>query len=64
MEDAIEYNDWGKTFLSESRGEVDVSSRENFSMWVCHRHNAVNLRLGKPQFPCDYASLRKRWGPP
>ena len=49
---------------SESASEVDVASRERFSVWVCHRHNAVNSRLGKPIFPCDYASLKQRWGPP
>ena len=35
MEDAIEYPQWGKNFLEDSKGEVDVSSRENFSIWVC-----------------------------
>ena len=64
MQDGIEYADWGSQFLDESKGEVDVSSRENFSIWVCMRHNAVNRRLSKPDFPCDYASLKKRWGPP
>ena len=64
MDDGIEYPDWGQSFLAESKGEIDVSSRENFSIWVCHRHNAVNERINKPTFPCDYANLRKRWGPP
>lgn len=64
MQDGIEYASWGKGFIEESKGDVDVSGRENFSIWVCHRHNAVNKRLGKPEFPCDYANLKKRWGPP
>ena len=64
MEEAIEYPQWGRDFLEESKHEVDVSSRENFSIWVCQRHNAVNRRVGKPDFPCDYASLKQRWGPP
>ena len=48
MEHGIEYPKWGEDFLAESKGEVDVTSRENFSIWVCHRHNAFNERLGKP----------------
>lgn len=48
MEDGIEYKKWGQDFLAESNREVDVSSRENFSVWVCLRHNAVNSRLSKP----------------
>ena len=64
MEDAIEYPSWGKEFLADSKGNVDVESRESFSTWVCLRHNAVNQSLRKPDFPCDYPSLKKRWGPP
>lgn len=64
MADGIEYPEWGTDLLKEAGGDVDVSSREHFSVWVCLRHNAVNARLGKPAFPCDYASLKKRWGPP
>lgn len=64
MEDGIEYPQWGTDFLNESKKELDVSSRENFAIWVCHRHNAVNQRLNKPQFSCDYSDLKKRWGPP
>ena len=64
MSDGIEYADWGTEFNKSSKSEVDVSNRENFSKWVCIRHNVVNAKLGKPEFPCDYASLKKRWGPP
>lgn len=64
MEDAVEYPSWGKEFLAESAGNVDVENRQSFSVWVCHRHNAINHKLGKPLFSCDYADLKKRWGPP
>ena len=64
MQDGIEYPQWGADFLKESKSEVDVSSRENFSVWVCLRHNEVNKRVGKLEYPCDYPSLKKRWGPP
>lgn len=64
MEDAVEYPSWGKEFLDESKGNVDVENRQNFSVWVCQRHNAVNSKLGKPLFSCDYSDLKKRWGPP
>ena len=30
-------------------------------MWLCGQHNAVNAKLGKPLFPCDFAALDKRW---
>ena len=64
MKDGIEYPEWGDKFMKDSKGEVDVSSRENFSVWVCLRHNDVNKRLGKPEFSCHYPDLIERWGPP
>lgn len=42
--------------------EVDVSSRENFSLWMCDAHNAVNTKLGKRPFDCRYWSQRWRDG--
>jgi len=38
-----------------------VESREALSVWLCGQHNAVNARLGKPLFPCDFAALDARW---
>lgn len=29
-----------------------VLSRHNAAMWLCGAHNAVNERLGKPEFDC------------
>ena len=38
-----------------------VESREALAVWLCGQHNAVNAKLGKPAFPCDFASLDARW---
>ena len=29
-----------------------TSSRKTASLWLCHVHNLVNERLGKPEFDC------------
>ncbi|EIW71700.1 hypothetical protein TREMEDRAFT_23431, partial [Tremella mesenterica DSM 1558] len=29
-----------------------TSSRKSASLWLCHIHNLVNARLGKPEFDC------------
>lgn len=42
--------------------EVDTTSREKFSLWMCDAHNAVNTKLGKPSFDCRYWSQRWRDG--
>jgi len=39
-----------------------VGSKRELVAWVCHVHNVVNRRLGKPTFPCDPADLHARWG--
>jgi hypothetical protein len=38
-----------------------VSSRVDFSIWVCEAHNRVNTKLGKPSFSCQPDILDKRW---
>jgi hypothetical protein len=30
-------------------------------MWCCEFHNHVNIKLGKPVFPCSVAELDLRW---
>ena len=35
-----------------------VSSREEFSQWMCRVHNVVNRSIGKPEFNCRYISSR------
>ena len=37
-----------------------VSSRDEFSRYVCRLHNIVNISLGKPSFNCGI--LDQRWG--
>jgi FAD-linked sulfhydryl oxidase len=39
----------------------DLSGREGLSRWLCERHNAVNTKLGKKPFDCDWSSLDARW---
>jgi len=41
---------------------VQSGSHVELTSWLCERHNQVNARLGKPQFPCDAASLKEKWG--
>jgi len=31
-----------------------TSSRKTASMWLCHVHNQINERLGKPEFDCAH----------
>ena len=38
-----------------------VESREALCVWLCRQHNAVNAKLGKPPFPCDFSALDARW---
>ena len=48
--------------LTDSRSNGRrVESREALSVWLCRQHNVVNVKLGKPAFPCDFASLDARW---
>ena len=37
-----------------------VTSNQAMGQWLCERHNEVNVRLGKPEFPCG--ALESRWG--
>jgi hypothetical protein len=30
-----------------------LGGQKEFSNWLCNIHNKVNLRLGKPEFPCE-----------
>lgn len=43
--------------------ENDVSealkSQERFGRWMCRAHNAVNVKLGKEEFDCEF--WRERW---
>ncbi|KAG7504223.1 FAD-linked sulfhydryl oxidase ALR [Solea senegalensis] len=39
--------------------QPDTSNRFAFSKWLCHLHNDVNIRLGKPEFDCS--RVDERW---
>jgi mitochondrial FAD-linked sulfhydryl oxidase len=43
------------------RDPPDASSGATLQRWTCRAHNAVNARLGKPQFDCALAGAR--WAP-
>ncbi|XP_077489878.1 evr1_Alr domain-containing protein Alr [Amblyomma americanum] len=36
-----------------------VTSRAELAQWLCEQHNAVNRKLGKPEFDC--ARVDERW---
>ena len=42
---------------------LDVSTKENHAVWLCKQHNMFNKDLGKPEFPCVWTDIKKRWGP-
>ena len=37
---------------SSLSADRQTSSRKVASLWLCHVHNQVNARLGKPEFDC------------
>ncbi|KAL6102534.1 gfer [Pungitius sinensis] len=39
--------------------QPDTRSRHALSQWLCHIHNGVNARLGKPEFDCS--RVDERW---
>ncbi|RVE69258.1 hypothetical protein OJAV_G00076100 [Oryzias javanicus] len=39
--------------------QPDTSNRSTLSQWLCHLHNGVNVRLGKPEFDCS--RVDERW---
>ncbi|XP_069557544.1 FAD-linked sulfhydryl oxidase ALR isoform X1 [Brachyistius frenatus] len=39
--------------------QPNTSSRHALSQWLCHLHNDVNVRLGKPEFDCS--RVDERW---
>jgi mitochondrial FAD-linked sulfhydryl oxidase len=43
-----------------NRSPPIVSSQPDFSNWLCEAHNDINVRLGKPEFPCHQANARWR----
>jgi hypothetical protein len=57
----------GVSLTDTSRGMLSrtppiVDSNLSLTMWLCERHNEVNRRLNKPEFPCGKENLEKAWG--
>jgi len=46
---------------SEEGGDLKeaLKSQEGFGRWMCKAHNAVNRKLGKGEFDCEF--WRRRW---
>lgn len=40
-----------------------MSSRDEFGLWMCEAHNAVNEKLGKESFDCGQWKVRWVDGP-
>ena len=40
----------------------ELESRNKFAMWLCHQHNLVNVKLGKPEFRCSIRRLELVYG--
>ena len=38
-----------------------VTSRDDFSVYLCSLHNEVNVKIGKPVVPCVATELYQRW---
>eukprot|EP00307_Rebecca_sp_RCC1486_P012739 CAMPEP_0119413466 /NCGR_PEP_ID=MMETSP1335-20130426/5547_1 /TAXON_ID=259385 /ORGANISM="Chrysoculter rhomboideus, Strain RCC1486" /LENGTH=174 /DNA_ID=CAMNT_0007438263 /DNA_START=17 /DNA_END=541 /DNA_ORIENTATION=- len=51
-------HDMGKALEAEP---PRVSSRRDFSLWMCEFHNRVNEQIGKPTFKCDLKTLDEAW---
>ena len=47
--------------LKEELVEVPprLDNQKEFAKWACDLHNVVNVKLGKPIFPCEFVD--KRW---
>ncbi|XP_017366554.1 FAD-linked sulfhydryl oxidase ALR isoform X2 [Cebus imitator] len=44
------------------RNQPDTRTRACFTQWLCHLHNEVNRKLGKPDFDCSKVDERWRDG--
>lgn len=48
-----------QAWISRAENEPRVRGREEFGLWMCAAHNAVNRKLGKEEFDC--ARWKERW---
>jgi FAD-linked sulfhydryl oxidase len=56
---AEDFRDWMKRPGNQPR----MSSKDEFGLWMCEAHNAVNEKLGKSQFDCSQWKVRWIDGP-
>ena len=52
---AEDFQDW----MREPGNEPKVEGQDVFGFWMCRAHNAVNVKLGKPEFDCGL--WKQRW---
>ncbi|OCT47854.1 Mitochondrial FAD-linked sulfhydryl oxidase ERV1 [Cladophialophora carrionii] len=52
---AEDFQDW----LIQPGNEPKVKGQDELGMWACRAHNAVNVKLGKPEFDCNL--WKERW---
>jgi FAD-linked sulfhydryl oxidase len=50
-----------KTVEELQKNPPRTASQAELAIWLCHVHNEVNERMGKPAFPCTIEGLRARW---
>ena len=43
------------------KNPIKVNTKEEFTIWLCERHNEVNEVLNKKKFNCEYNNLKLRW---
>ena len=53
-------NHW-KKILENSDMESILSNRNNLMLWLCNKHNEINIKIGKEVFPCEIDKLFERW---
>ncbi|KAF3931848.1 hypothetical protein ABW19_dt0204350 [Dactylella cylindrospora] len=46
-------------WMSKRENEPALNNQEDFGRWMCKAHNAVNKKLGKPEFDCNF--WKERW---
>ncbi|KAJ9212991.1 hypothetical protein DTO166G4_5321 [Paecilomyces variotii] len=51
-----------RTWMADPRNAPRLSGRGEFGNWMCEAHNAVNRKLGKPEFDCRFWEERWRTG--
>ena len=52
---AEDFRDW----MAQPENEPKLKGRDDFGMWMCQAHNAVNVKLGKKEFDCNL--WKQRW---